>query len=62
MKKEMVGMVRKLLVGIVIKHACIRTEMGLKGLNGGQRGLEGVQVQQVGKWGDILRLLPSQNA
>jgi hypothetical protein len=55
--EELVGRifeVKKYLVGFVvewcciIEHTCARTEMGLGGLNRGQKDLMGVWVQQVG--------------
>ena len=63
----MVGLSKKILdavkkmVGFVVEHACVRTETGLGSSNEDLKGLVGVQVEQVGEWGWIRRLLPSQN-
>ena len=50
---------KRLVRGLIVKHTCIRTKIGLGSLNEDLRGLMGVQVEQAGEWEGIQHLLPS---
>jgi hypothetical protein len=45
-----------------IGHACIRTKMGLEGSIKDQKGLVGVQMQQVGEWIEIQIFCPAKTS